>query len=222
MKRIRIVVEGQTEESFVKNILEPHFFKLNIYPFPYPVITKETPIAKYTGGYVKYPKLYMQIMAHLRDKNAVAITTMLDLYKLPDSFPGKKDLKLEDCYEKVTELEKLFSDSISRERFIPYIQLHEFESLLFSSPAEIAFGFKNEKKTERKLNRVLEECKKPELIDEGEITHPSMRLKSICLGYDKPADGIRIAQRIGLTKMRKACPHFNDWISKLEQLAESK
>jgi hypothetical protein len=221
MKRIRIVVEGQTEEKFVKEILEPHFFKFNIYPIPYTVITKETPNAKYTGGYVSYSKLYKQIMAHLRDKNAVAITTMFDFYKLPDTFPGKKDSKLEDCYEKVTELENQFSDSISRERFIPYIQLHEFESLLFSSPAEIACGFKNEKKTKAKLNRVLEECKKPELINEGEITHPSMRLKSICLGYDKSADGIIIAKRIGLTKMREECPHFNEWISKLEKLASS-
>lgn len=221
MMRIRIVVEGQTEAKFVKEILEPHFFTFNIYPIPYLVITKETSIAKHTGGYVPYPKLYKQIMAHLRDKRAVAITTMFDFYKLPDSFPGKKNLKLDDCYKMVTELENQFSEDISRERFVPYIQLHEFESLLFSSPSKIVFGFKNEKATEKQLNRVLEECKKPELINEGENTHPSMRLKSICLGYDKSADGIRIAKRIGLAKMRDECPHFDEWISKLEKLASS-
>jgi hypothetical protein len=36
--------------------------------------------------------------------------------------------------------------------------------------------------------------------------------------FDKPVNGVTIAQRIGLPTMRRACPHFGEWIAKLEGL----
>jgi hypothetical protein len=62
-------------------------------------------------------------------------TTMFDLYALPNDFPGFDDsLKTGDKYEWVRMLEKQFGKDINHHRFIPYIQLHEFETLVLASP----------------------------------------------------------------------------------------
>ena len=61
-------------------------------------------------------------------------TTLFDLYALPDDFPDSSKAKTEpEPYRKAAILEKALSDDINAafgdKRFVPYVQLHEFESL---------------------------------------------------------------------------------------------
>ena len=51
--RLNFVVEGQTEETFVNNILAPHLATNSIWASARCVMTKRTARAKYSGGIPK-------------------------------------------------------------------------------------------------------------------------------------------------------------------------
>jgi hypothetical protein len=58
---------------------------------------------------------------------------MIDLYALPKTFPNYENyIDEKDKYKKVDALEEAFKNDINQNNFMPYIQLHEFETLLFS------------------------------------------------------------------------------------------
>lgn len=57
MKNVYILCEGQTEESFVNNVLAPYFMGMQIYLYPVILTTKRTASAKYTGGVSDYSKI---------------------------------------------------------------------------------------------------------------------------------------------------------------------
>jgi hypothetical protein len=149
---------------------------------------------------------------------------MFDLYKLPTDFPGfAQARRFGDPYQKVSHLEDSLAADISDRRFIPYIQLHEFEGLLFSDVQTLDTVLKvhhNNRPQLAKLQQIRTQFKTPEEIDNGETTAPSMRLKRLYTGYDKVLFGPLIAQRIGLDILRQECPHFRDWVSRLEALSE--
>ena len=42
MKRVLILVEGQTEETFVRDLLEPHLSRRGVFPVPILAKTKRT------------------------------------------------------------------------------------------------------------------------------------------------------------------------------------
>ncbi len=101
-------------------------------------------------------------------------------------------------------------------RFIPYVQMHEFEALLFSDPALLAKGL--DLPDDSEVQRIRNKFHSPEEINDGEQTAPSKRIKGLSSGYDKVLQGVLISQKIGLNVLRAQCPHFNGWIEKLEAL----
>jgi len=103
-------------------------------------------------------------------------------------------------------------------RFIPYIQLHEFEALLFAEPSQFAVAYPNKEKEIQKLVAVRAKFISPEDINEGENTAPSKQILAIFPDYKKVSTGSRIALKIGFAKIRTENPHFNEWLNKLEQL----
>lgn len=106
-----------------------------------------------------------------------------------------------------------------RHRYLPYIQLHEFEGLLFN---DIAIFYNNippqEIIGEQELIDTFENYPNPELINDGKETAPSKRLDRIIDGYNKIVYGSILAEEIGLVRMRNKSPRFNDWIKKLENI----
>lgn len=58
----------------------------------------------------------------------------------------------------------------------------------------------------------------PELINNSPLTAPSKRLESAIPSYDKVLSGNCIAMDIGLDKIRKECPLFNEWVKELEKV----
>ena len=104
-------------------------------------------------------------------------------------------------------------------RFLPYIQLHEFEGLLFNDINVFYEQIPEEElKGIEELKAIFKEFKNPELINENKETAPSARLERIILGYNKVVYGNLIAEAIGLEKLRKKSPRFNEWLSKIEQI----
>ncbi len=224
--RLNIIAEGQSEERFVKDILSNHLSVYNVGAFVRCVETRRKKrINKiYRGGLFNYEKAKKDIANWLKqDKNNDArFTTMFDLYALPDNFPGYEQAqKITDVYEKVKYLESALFEDIDETRFIPYIQLHEFEALIFSNPDLISMEYLEHNTQIQNLKNVLIEFdNNPEMINDNPDTAPSKRILKEIPEYDKVNSGAIILKEIGIEHLKSKCKHFNEWIEKLEKLAD--
>jgi hypothetical protein len=146
---------------------------------------------------------------------------MIDLYGLPGDFPGLAEHTRirENPIPYVEALEKRLEETIDDRRFIPYIQLHEYETLLFTDPDAFAFSFDGRDRAIQSLKDIAGSFPSIEHIDDGQPTAPSKRIIDLIPEYDadKATAGPDIAEFIGLPRLRKACPHFGTWIDALEE-----
>lgn len=223
--RVLILVEGQTEHRFVQNMLVPHLAERGVYLASTIYTTKNVPgQPQAKGGLHKhsYEKLKRELRLLLSKSGTATITTMIDLYALPENFPGLKTQQLPagTPYERVAHLERAFAADIDHGRFIPYLNLHEFEGLLFSAPEKIAAQFQPDKKAD--LQAIRAEFQTPEEINEGSETAPSKRILKLLPAYNKRLHGTLIANDIGLAAIRSQCPHFDQWVTTLENLNSEK
>lgn len=99
MKRILMLCEGQTEETFVKDILNPHLVAYQRWAVPTLAVTKRTAAGSHRGGITSYAKLRRDIANLLRDSDARCVTTMIDYYGLPPDFPGKAAVQGQSPHE---------------------------------------------------------------------------------------------------------------------------
>jgi Domain of unknown function (DUF4276) len=224
MVKIHILVEGQTEEEFTRGILYEYLHPKGI--FINPIIAKTRRAIggnpAYRGGIVSYEKIEFDLKRLVHDTSASLITTMIDYYQLPSDFPGFDDegAKKGSPLERVKYLETKFGESINHRNFWPYISTHEFEALLFSSPDVIVQEVRGEDpKVQKELQAVLKKYNNPEEINKDDP--PSKRILKYLSEYDKIAHGNLIAIEVGIVKMRKYCPHFNEWLNKIELLGSS-
>ena len=124
MSRVLVFVEGQTEETFVRDLLVPYFSRLGIYLTP--ILAQTSPGHK--GGIVSYGKVKHQLTRLCRQDQGAYVTTMMDYYGLPNDFPGL-DGRILDAHEQVVRLELALQQDIDAPNFIPNLMLHEFEAL---------------------------------------------------------------------------------------------
>ena len=219
--RLNITAEGQTEERFVKQTLSIYLSDFKVYADVRNVLTSKDKDKQYRGGLISYKKAKADIQTWLKHDNAnnVFFTTMFDYYALPNDFPGFEDSrKIQDKYERIEFLEKEFAKDISDSRFIPYIQLHEFEALLFSKPDIILNHYFEHDKAVKELINVAKEFSNPELINDNVDTAPSKRIIKLIPEFNKVHIGATLAGEIGIEELKKSCRHFNNWITKLESL----
>ena len=216
MNRVRIFVEGQTEETFVNDILSPHLNQMGVYPHAL--------LFRKKGGSLAYQRAQKEILNSLKEDTALVCTTMVDFYGMTMDWPGRTESQsCQNCQDKAQTVEQALSEDIvtqmgsswNRAQFIPYIQMHEFEALLFSETSILAAS---NSKVSAQLEHVLQFFSCPEEINDNYQTCPSRRIKQHIENYVKTVDGIIAARKIGLFKMRQKCPHFNEWITKLENL----
>ena len=116
-------------------------------------------------------------------------------------------------------MEDELEQDIGQRKFLAYFSLHEFEALLFVVPALIAKSIGGEDYTQE-LETVKSTFASPEEIDDDPLTAPSKRIKKYYPQYDKPFHGPLIALEIGLELIRAECPHFNEWLAKLEAVGK--
>jgi hypothetical protein len=220
MVRVHVLVEGQTEETFVKSVLQPHFNPRGTYLFPR-LIGKPG----HKGGIGEYPRAHRDILAALKQDEGALCTTMFDYYGMPSGWPCRESAREKPFGERPGTVEAAILADISaelgagfnRDGFIPYVQMHEFEALLFSNPKLLADGL--ELVNDSETRRIRDQFESPEEINDSRQTAPSKRIITLNPGYSKVLDGIRISRNIGLDAMRAQCPHFGEWIQKLEALA---
>ena len=218
MQRVLVLVEGQTEEQFVKVVLCPHFWELEIDVIPIIAITKRVKNGPdFKGGITDYQKVANDVTRLLGDTDATAVTTFIDYYGLPSDFPGMTSRPPGYAIQRVSHVETEWKRRIADLRFRPYLMTHEFEALLFSKPEELSAAL-NKPMALSQLEEVRASFSTPEEINESPDSAPSKRILSIFPGYQKAVHGSFVAKRIGLQVIREQCAHFNAWLSWLEGL----
>lgn len=110
-------------------------------------------------------------------------------------------------------MEQCIKEDIEDARFIPYIQLHEFEALLFASNKGFETFF-TEKQKEKTL-QIINSYDNPEDINTTPEGAPSKRIITIKDDYDKVLEGNLIALEVGFAKIIEKCPRFKAWIERL-------
>ena len=218
MKRLLILAEGQTEETFVKGILAPHLVSFGITAAVTCICTRVTSGRReQRGGISNYEKVRNDLR-RLLSSNPTAVTTMFDYYGLPKDFPGRNTAsKIIGHIERATHVERELAKDVNDHRFIPNILIHEFEALLFSSPGTIANVLLDETIRESLENQAAA-FGSPEEINDSPSTAPSKRILALCSVYRKALHGPSIAAKIGLANIRARCPHFDAWVDRLEKI----
>lgn len=212
MIRVNIVVEGQTEETFVRDVLYSYFFEKNI--FLNSIVVKTSKIGK--GGGSSYGKIKNDIKRKCLEDRTAYVTTMWDYYGLPKDFPGKGSVVSGDLYDIISSLEQAFGADIGERNFIPNLIVHEFEGLLFSDVN--AFANIVGDAVIAQLNEQASGFTSPEHINNSQMTAPSKRILNIFPSYQKVFHGSLVSSTIGIEIIREKCKHFDEWLKKIEEL----
>lgn len=217
MKRLVFIVEGYSELEFINQLVRAYFSSqhgfYNIEAFCIQTSTN------HKGGFGKYSQLKTDIQRIIRGGKAnVVVTTFLDFFRLPNSVPQYQAMLQEPTIDnKIDLLEQGMKQDIGHENFVPYIQKHEFEALLFADNC----GFEGlyNKYISNQTQAIIDKYPNPEDINNRPNTSPSKRLMKILEKhgerYDKVTEGNLIAEDIGIAKMLEKCPRFKIWIETL-------
>jgi len=211
--RLAVSVEGPTEYEFCREVLRPHLTAFAVHVEPKIVVTKRNvsgPNA--TGGAIGIERFRNEVRRLLPSFDFV--TTLYDFYGFKGREPG----------ETPDALCRRMSLSLDQPRHLfPYVQVYEFEALLFSAPPALA-RYLESPPLGAVMESVLVACGGAEQVNDGPQTAPSKRLNTLFHDhlnqrYDKTFYGPLLAMEIGLPAIRTACPRFDAWLSQLEQLA---
>jgi hypothetical protein len=210
MIRVCIVCEGPTEVEFVKSSIVPHLLNHNVNAYPSLI---QAPSGRHRGGRVTVDRLarFLSHEYHAADR----LTTLVDFYGFQDANGRSRQ-----------ELEQAILDAAGKittgfdPRFVrPYVQMHEFEGLLFSDVEQFQYVLDGwNAKVRKLLADVRAQFSSPEDINNSRETAPSKRiLAAFSPGtYNKTEHGPLVAEAMGLNKIRQECPQFHEWMQLLE------
>jgi len=223
LSRVLILVEGSTERAIVDQVFTPALAVNGVYLHP-KVVGKPG----HKGGN-KFETVRRDLRNLLLQEPTSTVTMLFDYYGLSDDWPGKTKANGKNPIEapKIVEqaiasaVQADFDNSQNPTRFIPYIQMHEIEALLFAGPKEMAQVFDNPGLAAR-FEKIVRDCGGCENINDKPDTAPSKRIQKLYPAYKKGsgvnAHAWQIAEHIGVQSIRQQCPHFDEWMTKLEQL----
>lgn len=226
MKRIYVIVEGPSEREFVSRILAPYFGKNGL-------LISAISMLKSGGGmgFSNLEHFKNNVKPLLYDKDSPLITTMVDLFRFPvqSNDPNEeaelKKYSLEsDISTRLAGLERVLYDAVQKIKpykdFIPYIQKHEFEALIFSDAK--VFNIESAA-IEKAVEDILATIPCPEDINTTEEGHPAKRLESIFKSnkkkYVKGANAVDFAEMAGIEIILEKCPRFSHWVKILMERA---
>ena len=224
MNELVVIVEGETEQAFVRDQLAAH---LPLHGTTvWPVLPGRH---RRHGGVKKWEVARQDIIRTLKEGRYCS--TMFDYYALPENWPGRVVSRSLPWKERAAYVEsEILNDVVSaigggfqHKYFIPYIQLHEFEALAFADVAQLVSvvspisGY-SENLLETQFTTILEEAGHPEAINDGYETCPSRRITGVVKAYKKRVHGPIVTLRTGLTVLRQQCDHFAAWLERLESI----
>lgn len=208
LKRILVLVEGSTEERFIKDVLSSYLLTFNVVLIPTITDTKKVIGGQSNkGGGRHFAKVKADILDLLSDKNAVAVTTMFDFYGFYEIQGATQAV-----YADIEKLEQTITAEINNRRFLAYLQRHEFEAFMFIEPALTAkVALRRDKANAISAHR--QQFNQVEDINLDTTLAPSKRLKSAIGGYSKPIIGAAVTNQLGIDKIMQECPKFAAWVN---------
>ncbi len=224
MSEIVAIVEGETEQTFVRDQLAAHLSLRGT------TIWAVLPGRhRQHGGVKKWTAARQDIIRTLREGRYC--TTMFDYYAMPENWPGHTQAKTLVWNERAKHIESaLLNDitaamggSFNPKYFIPYIQLHEFEALTFADVEKLGavvapLGDRSVAYFTQKFSEILDIAGHPEAINGHFETCPSRRITQIVRAYKKRLHSPIVTRRIGLDGLREHCTHFASWLERLERI----
>ena len=204
MIRVAVSVEGDTEEAFIKDVMYPVFLDREVWLNPINL-----------GGNVSLDRVVPELVRLYYDHDFV--TTFYDFYGFKHN-PCASGTELEqriltDVAQRVAE-----RNQWDVRKFRPYIQMYEFEALLFADVNSFRLLPTATEKAILALGSVREDFETPEHINNHPTTAPSKRIQQQIADYDKVEYGPLVIVEIGLDAIRNQCPGFNAWVTWLENL----
>lgn len=232
MARLLVHVEGQTEESFVNEILAVHLYRFG-YTRVSARLLGNARLRDRRGGIRAWSSVRNDVLRHLKEDVGCVSTTMVDYYALPQSgdraWPGRFNAGLQPFARRSSTVETALWDDIcagmdegfESNRFIPYVMMHEFEGLLFSDPVKLGSGI-GRPDLSQSFAAIRQQFVTPEEINDSPQTAPSKRILALVPGYEKPLLGNLAVLEIGLEAIRAECPLFRRWLERLESWPSQK
>jgi len=228
MARLLVHVEGQTEETFVNEVLRSYLLHCG-YESVSARIVGNARLRRSRGGIRPWLTVRKDIINHLRQDRGCGRDYQVDFYALPQhgdrAWPGRAAAIGASGHQKASVVEEALRNDLAHEmgtnfdttRFLPFVVVHEFEGLLFSDCAAFARGICRPD-LEPTFSQIREGFATPEEIDDSPVTAPSKRVEELVPGYEKPLLGALAILEIGLDPIRTECPHFDRWLHQLESL----
>jgi hypothetical protein len=223
--RLLIHVEGETEETFVSEALSPHLCSKGYHSVSARLVGNARQRSR-RGGIKGWDSVRSDIVNHLRQDAGCVATTMVD-YALPQTnvraWPGRAAASSQPYTQKATTVESaLLADVVATmgnrfnpNRFVPFVMMHEFEGLLFSDCSAFAVGI-GRPELANAFQAIRDDFDTPEEINDSPLTAPSKRVQELVQNYEKPLMGALAVLEIGLSAIRDECPHFAEWLDRLE------
>ncbi len=224
MNELVVIVEGETEQAFVRDQLAGHLAlhgtsAWGVLPGRH----------RNRGGVKKWNTAKHDILRTLKERRYC--TTMIDYYAMPDDWPGRVDAKSLPWAERAAHVEARILEEVSEllggafnpEFLIPYVQLHEFEALAFADVEKLTsvvspLSKRSTENIETSFANILDEAGHPEAINDGYETCPSRRITRVVTAYRKRIHGPIVTSRIGIEVLRDKCDHFGAWLDRLESI----
>lgn len=210
MIRVCIICEGATEVEFVKSCMTSYLLESSV--IAYPAIL-QAPSGKHRGGRVTVDRL-ANFISHQYDE-ADRITTLVDYYGFQDLNGRSRSVLEADIIQAVKQIKP----NVDERFIIPYVQMYEFEGLLFSDIEQFQFVLDGwNPKRRAMLKAIKDSFDSPEAINNSPLTAPSKRILNIFDNdsYSKTEHGPLIAEEIGIECIRQQCPQFDQWLSRLQ------
>lgn len=217
MRHVHFLVEGQTEEIVVRDIVEPYFAELGNAYLTWSIFTTKRPAVgpSYKGGVASWQRLQREFKLLLRDTSTSILTTLFDYYAFPSDAPGMSDRPHGSPYDRVQHVESAMAEVIDDPRFLPHLTLHEIETWVLADCARLG-ELMGEPAAAAELLHIVSQEPSPELIDDGPMTAPSKRIMNAYPSYQKTIHGPLVIADTGLGSIRQCCPHADVWLTEIE------
>jgi hypothetical protein len=221
--RLFVYAEGVSEEFFVNRQLRPHL-RLHGWNNVIPIgaATSLDPQGQ-RGGLSNWPAVESDLRALFLQHPGpeFVFTTLWDYYRTPDAFPGIISARAAgDGADLGAIVEAALAAHFQEARFIPYVQMHEFEALVLASLEGLKRLYPMHQPGIEALQATCQLVGNCEAINDGPQTHPAQRIDEVIPGFlqRKEDDGPIAMREVGLETIRAACPRFHHWLERLEAL----
>lgn len=224
MRNLYFIVEGETEEEFIKRLLIPYLYGRGLRCHIQAILIF---MSGGGHGHNNAEHFLNTIEPVLHYSGEPVITSLLDFFRFPRKQPVfAACAACRTAVEEAACLQQALFAEVQRIRpypyFIPYVQLHEFEALLF---ADVVGHELHHPGIQTEVAAVIDAYPSPEEINSRPESAPSKRLESIYRAYKqhyrKAADAVDVVELIGMDRLLDRCPQFSAWVEHLIEAVQS-